>query len=84
MEPSTCQLRAPLSRFPLVGQPLGRVPLALLLSRDVMHIAFVSSNFGSPSMAVPLRGQVVPASVTDLLLESNIASIIGDEGTPLS
>ncbi|XP_036757287.2 serine/threonine kinase-like domain-containing protein STKLD1 [Manis pentadactyla] len=43
--------------------------------RDVMHIAFVSSHFRSSSMAVSLHGQVVPASVTDPLLESDIASI---------
>lgn len=46
-----------------------------------MHIAFVSSHFRSSSMAVSLHGQVVPASVTDPLLESDIASITGDEGT---
>ncbi|XP_027949203.1 serine/threonine kinase-like domain-containing protein STKLD1 isoform X2 [Eumetopias jubatus] len=45
--------------------------------RDVIHITFVSSNFQSSSAALTLHQQVVPAFITDLLLESNVASILG-------
>ncbi|KAK2505415.1 LOW QUALITY PROTEIN: hypothetical protein MC885_000622 [Smutsia gigantea] len=44
--------------------------------RDVIHIAFLSSNFRSWGIGVSLHGQVVPAFITDLLLEGNIARII--------
>ncbi|XP_027470243.1 serine/threonine kinase-like domain-containing protein STKLD1 isoform X2 [Zalophus californianus] len=44
--------------------------------RDVIHITFVSSNFQSSSAALTLHQQVVPAFITDLLLESNVASIL--------
>lgn len=53
-----------------------------LLSRDVIHITFVNSNFRSSSVTLTLHQQVVPAFVTDLLLESNVASILGDGGDP--
>ncbi|XP_073746017.1 serine/threonine kinase-like domain-containing protein STKLD1 isoform X2 [Callorhinus ursinus] len=45
--------------------------------RDVIHITFVSSNFQSSSVALTLHQRVVPAFITDLLLESNVASILG-------
>ncbi|CAD7667832.1 unnamed protein product [Nyctereutes procyonoides] len=44
--------------------------------REVIHITFVISNFQSSSIAVTLHRQVVPAFITDLLLDSNIASIL--------
>ncbi|XP_077707458.1 serine/threonine kinase-like domain-containing protein STKLD1 [Canis aureus] len=46
------------------------------LRREVIHITFVISNFQSSSIAVTLHRQVVPAFITDLLLDSNIASIL--------
>lgn len=53
-----------------------------LPSRDVIHITFVSSNFRSSSVALTLHRQVVPAFIADRLLESNVASILGDGGGP--
>ncbi|XP_059268116.1 serine/threonine kinase-like domain-containing protein STKLD1 [Mustela nigripes] len=43
--------------------------------RDVI-ITFVSHHFQSSSVALALHQQVVPPFITDLLLESNIASIL--------
>lgn len=53
-----------------------------LPSREVIHITFVISNFQSSSIAVTLHQQVVPAFITDLLLDSNIASILGNGRDP--
>uniref|UniRef100_A0A8C0Q457 Protein kinase domain-containing protein n=1 Tax=Canis lupus familiaris TaxID=9615 RepID=A0A8C0Q457_CANLF len=51
-------------------------PSERITIREVIHITFVISNFQSSSIAVTLHRQVVPAFITDLLLDSNIASIL--------
>ncbi|XP_041581844.1 serine/threonine kinase-like domain-containing protein STKLD1 isoform X2 [Vulpes lagopus] len=51
-------------------------PSERITIREVIHITFVISNFQSSSIAVTLHQQVVPAFITDLLLDSNIASIL--------
>uniref|UniRef100_A0A452VER1 Serine/threonine kinase-like domain-containing protein STKLD1 n=1 Tax=Ursus maritimus TaxID=29073 RepID=A0A452VER1_URSMA len=51
-------------------------PSERITVRDAIHITFVNSNFRSSSVTLTLHQQVVPAFVTDLLLESNVASIL--------
>lgn len=57
---------------------------SLLLPRDVIHFTFVRSNFRSSGIAQVLRRQVVPEFIIDMLLESNVASIFGDDGGPVA
>ena len=59
------------------GEPRQLPPL---LSREVIRITFVGSNFRSSSIALSPHWQLMPDSVTDLLLGGSIASIIGDGG----
>ncbi|VCW76491.1 unnamed protein product [Gulo gulo] len=70
-------------KIPNVGTFRSLLPLMLQIEpservtiRDVIHITFVSNNFQSSSVALVLHQQVVPPFITDLLLESNIASIL--------
>ncbi|KAM9082151.1 LOW QUALITY PROTEIN: serine/threonine kinase-like domain-containing protein STKLD1 [Megaptera novaeangliae] len=58
----------------------GPVGGSLPLPRDVIHFTFVSSDFRSSSGALMLHRQVVPEFIIDMLLESNVASILGDDG----
>nr|XP_012637453.1 serine/threonine kinase-like domain-containing protein STKLD1 isoform X2 [Microcebus murinus] len=44
--------------------------------REVIHITFVSNQFKSSCVALTLHRQTVPESITDMLLGSNIASIV--------
>ena len=48
----------------------------------MIHITFVSNNFRSSSVAMTLYQQAVPTSIIDMLLESSVASILGDDGDP--
>lgn len=48
----------------------------------MIHVTFVRSNFRSSGIAQVLRRQAVPEFVIDMLLESNVASIFGDDGGP--
>lgn len=52
---------------------------SLPLPRDVIHL-FVSSNFRSSSSALMLHRQAVPDFLVDMLLESSVTSILGDDG----
>ncbi|XP_045879038.1 serine/threonine kinase-like domain-containing protein STKLD1 [Meles meles] len=70
-------------KIPNVGTFRSLLPLMLQIEpservtiRDVIHITFVSNNFQSSRAALALRQQVVPPFITDLLLESNVASIL--------
>ncbi|XP_054357756.1 serine/threonine kinase-like domain-containing protein STKLD1 isoform X11 [Pongo pygmaeus] len=45
--------------------------------KDVVHITFVSGSFKSSCVSLTLHRQMVPASITDMLLEGNVASILG-------
>lgn len=45
----------------------------------MIHL-FVSSDFRSSSSALTLHQQVVPDFIIDRLLESNVTSILGDDG----
>lgn len=47
-------------------------------ARDVVHITFVSGSFKSSCISLTLYRETVPASITDMLLEGNVASILGD------
>uniref|UniRef100_A0A8C0CHQ3 Serine/threonine kinase-like domain-containing protein STKLD1 n=1 Tax=Balaenoptera musculus TaxID=9771 RepID=A0A8C0CHQ3_BALMU len=51
-------------------------PSERITTRDVIHFTFVSSDFRSSSGALMLHRQVVPESIIDMLLESNVASIL--------
>lgn len=44
----------------------------------MIHITFLSSKFRSSSTSLTLHGQVIPDSISDMLLEGNMASILGD------
>ncbi|XP_017704622.1 PREDICTED: serine/threonine kinase-like domain-containing protein STKLD1 isoform X8 [Rhinopithecus bieti] len=44
--------------------------------KDVVHITFVSGSFKSSCISLTLDRQMVPASITDMLLEGNVASIL--------
>ena len=48
----------------------------------MIHFTFVSSDFRSSSGALMLHRQVVPEFIIDMLLESNVAGILGDDGAP--
>ena len=50
----------------------------------MIHFTFVRSNFRSSGIAQVLRRQVVPEFIIDMLLESNVASIFGDDGGPVA
>lgn len=52
-------------------------------ARDVIHITFGRCSLESSSIPLPLHGPVIPEAVTSVLLESNVASILGDGGTGL-
>ncbi|ELV12659.1 Protein kinase-like protein SgK071 [Tupaia chinensis] len=45
--------------------------------RDVIRATFVSGSFKSSCVALTLHQQVVPVSITDMLLQNNVASILG-------
>ncbi|XP_047556781.1 LOW QUALITY PROTEIN: serine/threonine kinase-like domain-containing protein STKLD1 [Lutra lutra] len=69
-------------KIPNVGSFCSLLPLMLRIEpservtiRDVI-ITFVSNNFQSSSVTLALHQQVAPPFITDLLLESNIASIL--------
>uniref|UniRef100_A0A8C5K7F7 Serine/threonine kinase-like domain containing 1 n=1 Tax=Jaculus jaculus TaxID=51337 RepID=A0A8C5K7F7_JACJA len=47
--------------------------------KDVIQIIFTSPSLSSFCIPLSLLGQMVPAFVMDLLLEGNLASVIGDE-----
>ncbi|XP_046949672.1 serine/threonine kinase-like domain-containing protein STKLD1 [Lynx rufus] len=51
-------------------------PSERITIREVIHITFVGSNFRSSSIALSPHWQLMPDSVTDLLLGGSIASII--------
>ncbi|KAJ8797509.1 hypothetical protein J1605_017241 [Eschrichtius robustus] len=51
-------------------------PSERITIRDVIHFTFVSSDFRSSSGALMLQRQVVPEFIIDMLLESNVASIL--------
>ncbi|XP_062937702.1 serine/threonine kinase-like domain-containing protein STKLD1 [Cynocephalus volans] len=51
-------------------------PLDRITTRDVIHITFVKSSFKSSSITLTLHQEVVPPFITNMLLESNIASIL--------
>ncbi|XP_023044811.1 serine/threonine kinase-like domain-containing protein STKLD1 [Piliocolobus tephrosceles] len=44
--------------------------------KDVVHITFVGGSFKSSCISLTLHRQMVPASITDMLLEGNVASIL--------
>ncbi|XP_018888687.4 serine/threonine kinase-like domain-containing protein STKLD1 isoform X2 [Gorilla gorilla gorilla] len=44
--------------------------------KDVVHITFVRGSFKSSCVSLTLHRQMVPASITDMLLEGNVASIL--------
>ncbi|XP_028341989.1 serine/threonine kinase-like domain-containing protein STKLD1 [Physeter macrocephalus] len=57
-------------------------PSERITVRDVIHFTFVSSDSRSPSSALMPRRQAVPEFIVDVLLESNVAGILGDGGAP--
>ncbi|XP_055126467.1 serine/threonine kinase-like domain-containing protein STKLD1 isoform X8 [Symphalangus syndactylus] len=44
--------------------------------KDVVHITFVRGSFKSSCVSLTLHRQMVPASIIDMLLEGNVASIL--------
>ncbi|XP_050616467.1 serine/threonine kinase-like domain-containing protein STKLD1 [Macaca thibetana thibetana] len=44
--------------------------------KDVVHITFLSGSFKSSCISLTLYRETVPASITDMLLEGNVASIL--------
>ncbi|KAL4690285.1 hypothetical protein H8957_003986 [Semnopithecus entellus] len=51
-------------------------PSDRIMIKDVVHITFVSGSFKSSCISLTLYRQMVPASITDMLLEGNVASIL--------
>uniref|UniRef100_A0A8C9JL19 Serine/threonine kinase-like domain-containing protein STKLD1 n=1 Tax=Panthera tigris altaica TaxID=74533 RepID=A0A8C9JL19_PANTA len=51
-------------------------PSERITIREVIHITFVGGNFRSSSIALSPHWQLMPDSVTDLLLGGNMASIV--------
>nr|XP_021527083.1 serine/threonine kinase-like domain-containing protein STKLD1 isoform X2 [Aotus nancymaae] len=45
--------------------------------KDVVHITFVSGSFKSSCISLTLHRQMLPVSITDMLLAGNVASILG-------
>ena len=72
--------RLPATQSPPREPPGEPSQLPPLLSREVIHITFVGGNFRSSSIALSPHWQLMPDSVTDLLLGGNMASIVGDGG----
>lgn len=52
-------------------------------ARDVMQVTFMSNSFKSSSVALNMQRQKVPIFITDVLLEGNMANILGDGGDAL-
>uniref|UniRef100_A0A2K5EJ54 Serine/threonine kinase-like domain-containing protein STKLD1 n=1 Tax=Aotus nancymaae TaxID=37293 RepID=A0A2K5EJ54_AOTNA len=44
--------------------------------KDVVHITFVSGSFKSSCISLTLHRQMLPVSITDMLLAGNVASIL--------
>nr|XP_011722951.1 serine/threonine kinase-like domain-containing protein STKLD1 isoform X3 [Macaca nemestrina] len=51
-------------------------PLDRITIKDVVHITFLSGSFKSSCISLTLYRETVPASITDMLLEGNVASIL--------
>nr|XP_021527086.1 serine/threonine kinase-like domain-containing protein STKLD1 isoform X5 [Aotus nancymaae] len=47
-----------------------------IIHRDVVHITFVSGSFKSSCISLTLHRQMLPVSITDMLLAGNVASIL--------
>lgn len=52
------------------------------LSRDIIQLTFMSSNFRCLSVSMMLHRREVPAFISDILLEGHVPSILGDDGDP--
>lgn len=51
-----------------------------LFTRDVIHVTLMSSSFKTSCVALNMQRQTVPIFITDVLLEGNMANILGDSG----
>lgn len=49
-------------------------------ARDVMYVTFMTNSFRTSSVALNMQRQMVPIFITDVLLEGNMANILGDGG----
>ena len=49
-------------------------------ARDVIRITFMSSSFRNSCVALNMHRQAVPIFITDVLLEGNVANVLGDSG----
>lgn len=58
-------------------------PSDRLAIKDVMQVTFMSNSFKSSSVALNMQRQKVPIFITDVLLEGNMANILGDGGDAL-
>ncbi|KAM6170126.1 serine/threonine kinase-like domain-containing protein STKLD1 [Rhynchocyon petersi] len=45
--------------------------------KDIIHFAYVTKGFKSSSVALTMHKQEVPSAIVDVLLEGNVASILG-------
>ncbi|EDL08347.1 gene model 711, (NCBI), isoform CRA_a [Mus musculus] len=54
-------------------------PSDRLAIKDVMQVTFMSNSFKSSSVALNMQRQKVPIFITDVLLEGNMANILGDD-----
>ncbi|XP_006498170.2 serine/threonine kinase-like domain-containing protein STKLD1 isoform X1 [Mus musculus] len=52
-------------------------PSDRLAIKDVMQVTFMSNSFKSSSVALNMQRQKVPIFITDVLLEGNMANILG-------
>lgn len=61
--------------------PLWKATCTLCPSaRDVIRITFMSTSFRNSCVALNMHRQAVPIFITDVLLEGNMANILGDSG----
>lgn len=49
-------------------------------ARNVIQVTLMSSSFKSSCVALNMQRQTVPIFITDVLLEGNMANILGDGG----
>lgn len=63
-----------------MGEAAGAAGSPCSSARAVVRMTFVSGSFKSSCVAMTLHQQVVPEIITNILLEGNVTSILGDGG----
>lgn len=77
--PSICPSIRPSVR-PSQGEPRGE--FALSLSREVIQLTLMSSDFRPTCVSLLLHQRDVPEFITAIISEGHVARLLGDEGDP--